>query len=222
MRLTPLVSSRSPSQLAVVTTLDRFGLATASQLRRLHYEGTPDGVRVRSSRHFRSLVKRGLIRRLPYRVTANAYGAAEYAYTPASSTMEVLRPHMFDVTELYVELAEVVGVDSVEYAPEEWGSGVWGGVALHPDAYVRLPTLRRQYFVEVDRSSERPSVIAAKMNKYVRALQGMDGGYFPHVLWTARTAGRKRELERIAKQRAVPELFIIELFDNAVRLMAND
>jgi Replication-relaxation len=220
-RLTPLISSRSPVQAAIVETVDRYGLVTASQLRRLHYRGTKDGIRVRSSNHFSSLVRKGLIRRLPFRVPIGRYGAAEYAYTPPESNQEVFNPHMYFITELYVRLTERLG-DSFSYDPEEWAHGTWGGVGLKPDAHVRLPTLRRQFFVEVDRSSQRPSVIAKKMNRYVRAYGGMDGGRFPYVLWTCRTPRRKQELQRVANARAESGLFVVALFDDSVRVMTGD
>jgi hypothetical protein len=209
-------------QAAVVETVDRYRLVTASQLRRLHYKGTPDGIRVRSNTHFNALVKKGLIRRMPFRVPIGSYGAAEYAYTPPDSNQEVFNPHMYYITELYVRLVERLGADNFSYDPEEWSHDSWGSVRLKPDAHARLPTLRRQFFVEVDRSSQRPAVIAKKMNRYVRAYGGLDGGRFPYVLWTCRTPRRKQELQRIASARAEPGLFVVALFDEAVRVMTGD
>jgi hypothetical protein len=136
--------------------------------------------------------------------------------------MEVVKPHMYDVPELYVRLAEVLGVDNFSYEPEEWATGTWGGVTLHSDAHVRIPQLTRQFLVEVDRSSERPAELAKKMNKFVRAYGGMNGGRFPRVLWTVRSPGRKRTVQRIANARAEPGLFKVALFDDSIEVMLGE
>jgi hypothetical protein len=209
--LSPLISTRSPTMAAVVETIDRFGQVTSSQIRRLHYEGSPDGVRVRCAEHLRKLTDRGLIRRMPFRSTTNEYGAAEFVYTPPTSTAEVMRPHVHDVTELYVLLRQKT---DLQYDPEEWSRRTWGSVELHPDALVKLPS-GRAFLVEVDLSTERPSVLALKMNRYIQAVNSMDGGKFPYVLWTCRSQTRLRTIRSVIKARSMPELFKVCLFTDA-------
>lgn len=223
---------------ALVETIDRFGLATSSQLLRLHYQGTKSGTRVRQNTHLRKLVQRGLVRRLPYRSTTNAYGAAEFVYTPPTSTLEVMRPHMHDILELYVRLSvfcrghsgyvspgDVVDLrePELQYDPEEWGRRTWGSVELHPDALVKIPSIpKASFFLEVDLSTERPSVLAAKMNRYVQAFNSMDGGKFPYVLWTCRSQTRLRTIRSVIRARSIPEMFKVCLFEEAVPMLLGE
>jgi hypothetical protein len=122
---------------------------------------------------------------------------------------------MHDVTQLYVDLW--LREPGVIYEPEEWARPTLGGVTLHPDALIRLGT--RVYLTEIDRSSERPSVLAKKMNVYIRAAQGMDGGRFPYVLWTARGPERLRVIREVVRTRAIPQMFKACLFDDAAKEM---
>jgi hypothetical protein len=207
-----LISDRSPTMKAVVDTVNKFQLVTSSQLLRLHYQGTPDGMRARQNQHLLALTKRGIIKRLDYRITTGKYGAAEFVYVPAEGGPTRFEPHRHDVTELYVRLKDRRW--DVVFDPEEWARPTLGGITLHPDALVRLGS--RVYLVEVDRSSERPSVLAKKMNVYCRAAQNMAGGSFPYVLWTARTPDRLRIIHNVIKARAIPQMFKSSLFDQAV------
>lgn len=221
-RLTPLISDRSPTMLAIVETIDRFHLASSSQLLKLHYtEGTAGGRKTRQNEHLRTLVHRGLIRRVAWRSTLNPYGAAEFIYTPPDSDLETLRPHMHDVTEVYVQL-KLIAPD-VQYDPEEWGRKQWGAVELHPDALVYLPSIPRAWFLEVDRSSERPNILAAKMNKYIRAAKSMPAGAkFPFVLFTVRNSTRMRTIKGLIRSREIPQLFGVCLLDDAAAVMTNE
>lgn len=123
-------------------------------------------------------------------------------------------PHTLDITELYVRLSELAGRETLTYDPEPYADKVWGGHKVTPDAYVKVGGY--QAFTEIDEGSEAPNVISGKMNRYVDALNGMDGGSFPQVLWLAHSADRVRDLAREAKKKREPELFVCVRFDEAV------
>jgi hypothetical protein len=209
-------SSPSPTQTAVIRTVVRFGQASASQLRRLHYAGTPRGVAVRSSRHLKRLTEQGLIRRLPYKLMGWGFGSGEFVYTAPDSKARIPNLHMLDVTELYVRLMEE-SWNPVYFEPEPWSHSEWGGVRLKPNAYVRVGG--RHYFVELDRGTEFAAALSGQINKYVSAFYGMDGGSFPQVLWVAHDADRAAFIRREAAKKRVSGLLEVELFQETARAM---
>jgi hypothetical protein len=207
--------SVSPTQDAVRQTVQRFSMATSSQLRRLHYQGTDRGVRVRSADHLLKLTKRGVIRRMPYKLNG------EYVYTPVDSKARIANLHSLDITEIYTVLVENL-LTPIQFDPEPWAHKTWGGYKLTPDAYLRLP--KAHYLIEVDRGSESPSVISAKMSRYVRAYEGNAVGEgekpvrFPQVVWLAHDADRVRTLQREANKKE-PGLFVCILFREALEVL---
>src|SRR4051812_17854760 len=68
----------SPTQSLVRQTITRFGQASSSQIRDLHYQGTARGRAVRSARHLKALSERGFIKRIPYRLSGFGKGSGEY------------------------------------------------------------------------------------------------------------------------------------------------
>ncbi len=216
MTVTRRYRDLSATQDAVRKTIERFGMATSSQLRRLHYSGTQRGTRVRSADHLKKLSERGVIRRIPYKLNS------EYAYAPKDSKARVSNLHTLDITELYVRLWEAVGA-TLRFDPEPWAPTTWGGRPVTPDAYVRLPQVH--HYVEIDRSSESPSVISTKMSRYVRALHASyvdddkPAATFPQVIWLAHDTDRVRTLSRQAKLKAEPDLFVCLLFDEGTQIM---
>jgi hypothetical protein len=216
--VTPLYRAVSPTQDAVRLTIERFGMATSSQLRRLHYQGTDRGVRVRSADHLLKLTKRGVIRRMPYKLNG------EYVYTSVDSKARIANLHQLDVTELFVRL-KVLDSVGLEFDPEPWATKSLGGYRLTPDAYLKLPTAH--YLIEVDRGSESPSVISAKMNRYVRAFEGNavseddEPVRFPQVVWLAHDVDRVRTLQREADKKE-PGLFVVCLFSEAIGVMTSE
>src|SRR5690242_3792672 len=135
--MTHPLSSLSPSQRSIVRTVLRYGQASASQLRRLHYSGTPRGAVVRSSRHLKALSERGPIKRLQHKLLSG-----EYVYTAPDSKARSPNLHTLDVTELYVRLAEECWRQDMPgallFVPEPWCHDTWGSVKLKPDAYIKL------------------------------------------------------------------------------------
>ncbi len=89
---------------ALTDTITRFGQATTSQLRRLHYrDGSPRGRQVRASRHLKRLADVGHLRRV-----LGIYDGPQWVYMPRSSGARTADAHTLDVTELYVRLGETV------------------------------------------------------------------------------------------------------------------
>lgn len=201
--------SLSPTQSAVRSTIVRYGMASSSMLRRLHYIGTDRGTRVRCSYHLKRMTEQGFIHRIPYKLNG------EYVYAPEDSKARIPNLHTLDITELMVRLSKQGGVQFVpplQFDPEPWAPTSWGGHKITPDAYVQLPGVH--YLIEIDRSSESPSAISAKMNRYVNAYKAMDGGEFPLVIWIAHDIDRVRTLQREARKR-LPDLFECLLFQDA-------
>jgi hypothetical protein len=206
----------SPTQSEVVNTVLRFSQISSTQLRRLHYLGTPSGCKTRCGDHLKKLTERGEIRRMPHRLNGYGKGSGEFVYTPPNSTARNISLHTLDVTEIYVRLREA-GTEVV-YDPEPWAPTYYKGQKVTPDAHVKLPGIA-QYFIEVDESSESPSVISAKMSNYVRAARSLDGGPFPIVLWVAHDANRVRMMADKARSKHEPGLFECALFDDAIGVL---
>lgn len=79
----PRYTSLSPTQQPVRAAITKHGQLTVSQVRRLLYEGTEEGTRVRAQRHLKRLTDLGLVRRF-----WGVYdGPAEYIYSAGSTTV---------------------------------------------------------------------------------------------------------------------------------------
>jgi Replication-relaxation len=168
-------------------------------VRRLLYEGTEEGTRVRAQRHLNRLTDLGLVRRF-WRVYD---GPAEYIYSPAGSTTRGPVFHTLDISELYVRLAEAsmsherqnVYTKIVEVEPdihknaqdfvfdrEPWCHIEIGHVEVKPDAFLKFNE-QEQYFIEVDRASADRTELAKKLRQYVNLYEArdvdVDGRRFP-------------------------------------------
>jgi hypothetical protein len=212
------ILSLSPTQAAVVRFINFYGQATASQLRRGFYRGTPRGMTVRAQRHLKALTERGVIRRLPYKLSGYERGSGEYIYTPADSKARLPNLHTLDVTELAVRLVEQP-VRPVEFYPEPWCHDTWGGVALKPDFYTKIG--KRIFFGEVDRATEYAAALSAQMNAYLRAYNGMDGGYFPLVVFICHSPERQKFIQREVDKKSLRALFKVCQFDEAIGVMCH-
>lgn len=124
-----LAERLTPTEQAVIETLDRVRLATAPQLERLHFagEGSPHTVARRTRRTLTRLVRLRILARLNRRIGGVKAGSAGYVYAldvagqrlasacgPAGG-LRLRRPwtpggpfigHALAVTELYVRLRE--------------------------------------------------------------------------------------------------------------------
>ena len=212
------ILSLSPTQAAVVRFINFYGQATASQLRRGFYRGTPRGMAVRAQRHLKALTERGVIRRLPYKLSGYERGSGEYIYTPADSKARVPNLHTLDVTELAVRLVEQP-VRPVEFYPEPWCWDTWGGVSLKPDFYTKIG--KRIFFGEVDRATEYAAALSLQMNAYLRAYYGMDGGSFPLVVFICHSPERQKFIQREVDKKSLRALFKVCQFDEAIGVMCH-
>lgn len=151
----------------IVETLDRLRLASAKQLERLHFDGSPRSNSRNAGRVLSRLVDLQVLARLERRVGGVRTGSAGFIYAldtagqrlasacgPAGGR-RVRRPwtpgapfvdHQLDVAELFVRLRESErrgDLDLLDFDGEPlcWRvySGVGGGRSvLKPDAFVRL------------------------------------------------------------------------------------
>jgi hypothetical protein len=209
-------SSLSPAQPAVRSAITKHGQLTASQVRRLLYAGSPEGVRVRSQRHLKRLTDLGLIRRF-----WSVYdGPAEYIYMPAGSTTRWPVFHTLDISELYVRLMETMptSMSHLVFDREPWCHIKIGHVEVKPDAFLKFNE-REQYFVEVDRSAADRTKLSKKLRQYVDLFEQwdveIDGETFPPVIYTVPDNDRRRVIESVAKTQRY-KLFKVLLFHEAV------
>lgn len=172
MRVTEAQLARISDRLTqrdreIVDTLDRLRLASAKQLERLHFDGSPRSRARTASRVLGRLVDLQVLARLERRVGGVRTGSAGFIYaldtagqrlasvTGPAGGRRVRKPwtpgapfvdHQLDVGELFVRLreAEQAGdLDLLDFEGEPlcWRvySGVGGGRAvIKPDAFVRL------------------------------------------------------------------------------------
>jgi hypothetical protein len=211
-----MILSLSPQQESVKRLIELCGQASASQVRRGLYRGTEAGSSVRARRHLRALAERGVIRRLPHKLSGFQRGSGEFVYAAADSRARIPNLHTLDVTEIGVRLIEQQ-TRQMEFWPEPWCHDSWGGVNLKPDAYIKVG--KRHFFAEIDLSSEYASALSAQMNAYLRAYYGMDGGSFPKVLFVCHSPERQRFIQREASKKSLRALFEVCLFDEAIQVM---
>lgn len=163
-----LEQNLSVRELALVETLDRIRLATATQLERLHFAASTELANARQCRRtLARLVALRVLARLARRIGGVRAGSAGYVYAldvagqrlasacgPAGG-IRMRRPwtpstpfvrHTLAVAELYVRLREAERAGSLELLdfwaePLCWRrfTGIGGGrVVLKPDAFARL------------------------------------------------------------------------------------
>ncbi|POM23636.1 hypothetical protein BTM25_47950 [Actinomadura rubteroloni] len=186
--------------LADLETVYRLGLATGSQIERLHFFGLSSSFSVRKRVLHRLVESRALIV-LPRRVGGSFGGAGAAIYgidpagavliqtirgvpapdkkTTASNVSPRLHSHVLAVSEIYVQLIESsrklpFAVADFQTEPESWWTTELGDV-IKPDAYAAL--VRRNHrvtdhwWIEVDRGTESVSIVEQKMRSYLRIAQ---------------------------------------------------
>jgi hypothetical protein len=182
----------SPRDMAILRTLGRLRLASGEQLHRIHF--AQDSNRNRR-RVLRSLWERHLIARLDRRVGGYQAGSSSHLLTLDVAGQRLIdqeqgrtrwrRPstpgapfvaHVLAVTELYTQLveidrqgkAELLDFDAEPLCWRRFASRSGGTATLKPDAFVRvgIGEYADSFFVEVDRGSESPSTLLAKMTGY--------------------------------------------------------
>jgi hypothetical protein len=127
--------------------------------------------------------------------------------------------HTLDVTELAVRLVEQP-LRPVEFYPEPWCHDTWGGVALKPDAYIKIG--KRIFFAEMDEGTEYASALSSQMNAYLRAYYGMDGGSFPLVVFICHSPERQKFIQREVDKKSLRALFEVCQFEEAIGVLTGE
>ena len=143
--------------------------------------------------------------------------------------------HSLAVSECYVQLVEIcrrtpgLTLLAADWEPDCWRSYTQHGkiVSLKPDLFVATKSdgYEDRWFIEIDLSTESPSTIIGKCDRYRdyyrSGLEQKQFGVFPVVVWLVLDAGRKERL-RSAIQEAYPKrgkLFIVITADEFERLI---
>jgi len=220
-RLAHLARHLSDRDWAVLHTLARVRLATASQLERLHFAGVS---RRQARSALASLVSRRALARLPRQVGGVRAGSAGFVYALDVAGQRLTRSiesrpqrpwevgqiflaHSLAVTELIVGLAEAVRArcDGAALAQYEGEPGCWrpftgpGGAraVLKPDAEVILTFGRFEdrWLIEVDRATESRTALDRKLQRYLdywrTGHEQAATGVFPRVLWVVPDDARR-------------------------------
>lgn len=143
--------------------------------------------------------------------------------------------HSLAVSECYVQFVEIcrrtpgLTLLAADWEPDCWRPYTQHGkiVSLKPDLFVATKSdgYEDRWFIEIDLSTESPSTIIGKCDRYRdyyrSGLEQKQFGVFPVVVWLVLDTGRKDRL-RTAIQEAYPKggkLFIVITADEFERLI---
>ncbi len=207
----------------VVESVERLGIVSAGQLRRLHWPERHEARTARRRLHQLSGLR--VISRLSRRIGGIRAGSDGYVYRldVAGRRLRDLDPgrrphtpgrtflvHAIDVSEIYVravERARTGGLEVIDYAAEPRCWRTWGAGVLKPDAYLVTATgeFEDHRFIELDRATESGTTIARKAQVYERYLAtGIEQdrlGIFPSVLWIVPDERRRSQLVDVLGRR---------------------
>lgn len=216
----------SPRDTSVVTLVDRFAMASASQVQRLYFfDGTPESAGRRTRRTLARLTKWGVVKRLERFQGGWAAGSTGYVYIPVTSTARTPNAHTLDITELFVRLVEAQRSRGDFELLEFWPESAGYGAELKCDAFLRIrragsPNTRGAY-IEVDRGTEWRTKLSEKIRRYINDLKTRRKGDYPLVLFLVPDEPRKAFIEKIAnelmKRNGVEGHFRVELFEDAIK-----
>ena len=223
-----LVTQINEDDLAVLATLDRLRLVTGPQLQALHH-GEGEAAKQRRIRQLSRLSRLGLVVRLTRRVGGPQAGSYPSIYTLDAAAQRLLHPdsrarrpwtpshpflaHAIAVSELYVAVVEAtkaIGAAVATFAvePECWRShqaGLGQQTVLKPDAHAVIVTDEEEYhwFIEVDRSTENATRLAAKCRAHVGYWHTGDEdrrhGVSPQVLWVVPDERRRAQVLKVIR-----------------------
>jgi hypothetical protein len=183
----------------IIDTLDRLRLASAKQLERLHFAGSPRSRARNAGRVLNRLVGLRVLARLARQIGGVRSGSAGYIYAldvagqrfasvcgPAGGR-RIRKPwtpgapfvdHQLAVSELFVRIREAGALEILDFDAEPlcWRlyAGIAGGRAvLKPDAFVRVAVdgFEHLHFVEVDRATQSAPTISRKLAGYRRYVR---------------------------------------------------
>lgn len=201
----------------ILTLLGDFSLLTERQIRELLFADNSSATP--THRALRRLLASRLITRLDIRLVGERGGAGEYIYKLSPNGLRLCPPstrhrekignyaHSLAIADVAVDLAKLqrsgaFTIKRLELEPDSWRT--IAGVELRPDMRVDIErTSERQYFVELDLSTERSRHLTAKLDAYRQAWDGADVTklrVFPLVVWVVPDTARQRFLERLVER----------------------
>ncbi len=212
-RLAAIEADLKPIQRALLNDVARLNVASGRQLRRLHYRPT-DNARRMARLDLANLVELRALARLERRIGGQRSGSEGFVYAldvagqrlasgPGAKLRHPWTPgnhhlrHALAVSELYVALRETearsdIRLEHFDAEPRSWRfhRGPGGSpFVLKPDAHLITASsgYDDSWFIEMDRSTEPLTVIAAKARAYIRYWQSgreqSREAVFPTVLW---------------------------------------
>lgn len=204
---------------AVLDSMNRLRLATAGQLRRLHWAEV--GLSRTARRRLTRLTALRVIARLERRIGGVRSGSDGFIYAldvvgqrllgaqsgraPESFSRAFLK-HRLAVTEIFVTCVESERaglLKLIEFAaePDCWRRSANG--TLKPDAYLVLASgeFEHHCFIEVDCATEATTTLIGKATAYQRyyrtGLEQSRSGLFPQVVWAVPTERRRTQLVEV-------------------------
>jgi hypothetical protein len=207
-----------PRERVLLADVARLGVASADQLRRLHYDPSEAGRRL-ARMDLASLCEAQVLARMERTVGGVRAGSKGHCFTVGVAGQRIVWPerrryrepwtpnpaylrHALGVSELYVQLRTQMADRLLTYDTEPacWRSysGPGGAPAtLKPDAFAVLDLGRFEdrYFCEIDNATESGTRIVEKARAYIRYWQSgreiAASGVFPQVLWVTTTETRR-------------------------------
>lgn len=219
-KLAEVAAALTPTERAVIRSLQRVRLASGAQLVRLHFAARPHAA-VQARRLLARMVERRLLCALGRRIGGVRAGSSGFVYAldilgqrlaerpgsprrPWNPALAFLA-HALAVTDLYVGLVEAQRRRHIELLDFAAEPGCWRSfsslagapLVLKPDAFVRVGVTdyEDRWFVEVDRGTEAPITLARKGDLYrhywQRGVEQERHGVFPRVLFVVPDEQRK-------------------------------
>jgi hypothetical protein len=217
-RAAAIGASLSRRERVLLEDVSLLGVASADQLRRLHYEPTEAGKRL-ARIDLSRLVEIQVLTRLERTIGGVRAGSTGHCFSVGLAGQRIVSPdrsrhrapwtphpaflkHALGRSELFVELRTHMGDRLLTYDTEPtcWRRYFGPGGApttLKPDAFAVLDLGRFEdrYFVEIDCATESGTRIVAKARTYIRYWQSgreqASSGVFPQVFWVTTTAARR-------------------------------
>jgi hypothetical protein len=197
---------------AVVRLVDRYGQVTATQIGIVLFGGVGA---MPLSRCLRRLIESHYLIRVGRLSGPGSGGSGPYVYALGPKGWRYVgregrywphrkvRPHSLMVVDLYVSLLQAERKGELKIL--DFSLECIVSPTIRADIYVEVgvyETKRRySFFVEVDLGTERPRLIAAKLDGYWHAYTTTTKEVFPYVIFVVPDGFRASEIRRIVERR---------------------